>query len=170
MNGTSLVRLHESQLKSSVCVCLRDCRVGHWALLFYRRAKGGETGESLKLRNPFELSTVLFFGGTLAVILPLAKLATDYLGAGGLFALAALTGLVDVDPIVLSASRLAGGSIDASNAVLAILIAAGANILGKSIIAVSAGGIRFGLPLAVSGAIAFLVSLAVWLFIRTVML
>jgi len=146
------------------------CTLGASSFFFYRHHAEIAEGDRLKLQNPFELSTVLFFGATLALVLPLARLASDYLGAVGLFGLAALTGLVDVDPIVLSTARLANGSIELSNASLAILIAAGANIVGKSIIAASAGGLKFAWPLAAAGAAAFLSSgvtvLAVSTFLR----
>jgi uncharacterized membrane protein (DUF4010 family) len=60
---------------------------------------------------------------------------------------------------MLSAARLADNSISLSTAATTILIAATANIVGKSAIAISAGGLRFGLPLAGAGIVALIVGL-----------
>jgi uncharacterized membrane protein (DUF4010 family) len=136
------------------------------SFFFYRRVNFEAGSDGLKLNNPFELSTVLLFGGALALVLPASKLITDYFGAGGLFAFAALSGLVDVDPIVLSAARLAGDSVAISDVALAILIAGAANIVGKSLVAISAGGTGFGARLAVVGVIAFVASFLVWIAAR----
>jgi uncharacterized membrane protein (DUF4010 family) len=136
------------------------------SLYFYRTAKVKSDGDGLKLRNPFELQTVLLFGGALALVLPASKLVTDYFGAGGLFAFAALSGLVDVDPIVLSAARLAGESLSLMNVALAIFIAGAANIVGKSVVAISVGGSRFGGRLAAMGGLAFAAGFIVWIVAR----
>jgi uncharacterized membrane protein (DUF4010 family) len=130
--------------------------------IFSRNQTASSKTDGLGLRNPFELTTVLFFGGALALVLPAAKFVSDYFGASGLMALAALSGLVDVDPIMLSVSRLAGDGIAVPNAALAILTAAAANMIGKTIIALSVGGVRFGLPLAVSGTSALFFGFTLW--------
>jgi uncharacterized membrane protein (DUF4010 family) len=61
----------------------------------------------------------------------IAKLA----GIGGhqmeLLPLAAVSGLVDVDPITLAAARMSGGAITASYAATTILVAAAANLMFK---------------------------------------
>lgn len=132
------------------------------AAFFYRRDGSRPDGEAMKLRNPFELSTVLIFGGLLALVLPASKAISEYFGAAGLFTFAAISGLVDVDPIMLSAAQLGGDTITLAHAALAIMIAATANIIGKSIIAVSVGGGRFGIPLAFAGVLALLVGVCVW--------
>jgi len=133
------------------------------ALSFLARDGDRQDGRSLKLANPFELKTVLVFGLLLALVLPLSKIISEEFGAGGLFAFAAVSGFVDVDPIVLSAARLAGDSVTVAHAAFAILIAATANIIAKSVIAISAGGLRFGSPLALAGVTALGVGLGVWL-------
>jgi uncharacterized membrane protein (DUF4010 family) len=129
------------------------------ALFFYRRHETNVENDDLRLRNPFELSTVFLFGGILAIVLPAAELIGEYFGAAGLYTFAAVSGLVDVDAIMLSAARLADNSISLSTAATTILIAATANIVGKSAIAISAGGLRFGLPLAGAGIVALIVGL-----------
>ncbi len=57
-------------------------------------------------RNPTQLRTALGFGAIYAVILLLAAWANDLLGSRGLMALAAVSGLTDVDAITLSSMRL----------------------------------------------------------------
>jgi len=81
-------------------------------------------------------------------------------GAAGIFALAAISGLVDVDAITLSQARSAseGGSL--SIAAAAILIALASNAVQRALMAWSIGarpfavrfGIVSGLALAAGGA------------------
>ena len=99
-------------------------------------------------------------------MLPASKAISEYFGAVGLFTFAAISGLVDVDPIMLSAAQLGGDTITLAHAALAIMIAATANIIGKSIIAISVGSARFGVPLAGAGVIALLVGVGIWWMAR----
>ena len=62
----------------------------------------------------------------------------------GLFALGGASGLLDVDPITLSMARLAGNGVTLRVAVTTILIAAAANALAKSTLAIAFGGKRLG--------------------------
>jgi uncharacterized membrane protein (DUF4010 family) len=65
--------------------------------------------------NPLDLATALRFGFLLAVIMVLAHGATMWLGNSGLYLLAAVDGLLDVDAISLSAASMAAtGENDAS--------------------------------------------------------
>jgi uncharacterized membrane protein (DUF4010 family) len=131
--------------------------------MFFARGGGSAEGKRFSLSNPFELKTVFVFGFILALVLAASKILIEQFGAGGLFAFAAISGLVDVDPIVLSSARLAGDSVTTAHAAFAILIAATANIVAKSLIAVSAGGLRFGIPLGLAGIAALALGLCVWL-------
>jgi uncharacterized membrane protein (DUF4010 family) len=136
------------------------------AVVFYRSAKIAADSDGLKLSNPFELPTVLLFGVALAIVLPASKFVSEILGAAGLFVFAAASGAVDVDPIVLSAARLAGDSVTNSDAAIAILIAGAANILAKAVVAISVGGAQFGKRLAISGSLSFVVGLTIIMVVR----
>ncbi len=122
------------------------------AALAYRAA-GKAGAQGLTLQDPFELPLLLRFTGLLAAIMLLAKLFSS--GRAGLFALGGVSGLLDVDPITLSMARLAGTGITPMLAASTILIAAAANALAKSVLAVAFGGPRLGIALSGSALLAF---------------
>ncbi len=115
-------------------------QAGCGALLAWRA--GGDAGENapLTLRNPLDLAAVLKFGALLAAIMALANGAAAWAGAAGAYALAAISGIVDVDAISLSMARLAPGALDAASAIIAILIAVAVNTIAKVAMASSTGG------------------------------
>jgi uncharacterized membrane protein (DUF4010 family) len=83
-------------------------------------------------RNPAELGTALRFAAFYALVLLGSAWLSDIAGAGGLFATAAVSGMVDIDPIVLSALNLFGGErLFAHHAVAAIALAYAANVVFK---------------------------------------
>ena len=83
-------------------------------------------------RNPAELGTALRFAGFYALVLFASAWLSDLAGSGGLFATAMLSGLVDIDPIVLSALNLFGGArLSPHQAVAAIAVAYAANVIFK---------------------------------------
>jgi uncharacterized membrane protein (DUF4010 family) len=92
-------------------------------------------------RNPTQLRTALGFGAIYAVILLLAAWANDLLGSRGLLALAAVSGLTDVDAITLSSLRLLdNGALSEVTALSAVGAAIAANLVFKAVVAASAGG------------------------------
>jgi uncharacterized membrane protein (DUF4010 family) len=112
------------------------------ALLVGGRAQqaAGQASD-LMMRNPFEIGEVLRFGGLLAVVMAAVALARHAYGDGGLFGVAALSGLADVDALTLSAARL---EVPLTVAADAILIAIAVNTLAKTAYASYAGGPRIG--------------------------
>jgi uncharacterized membrane protein (DUF4010 family) len=95
----------------------------------------------LVMRNPFEISEVLRFGALLAVVMAAVTLARQAYGDGGLFGVAAMSGLADVDALTLSAARL---DVPLTVAADAILIAIAVNTLAKTAYAGYTGGARIG--------------------------
>jgi uncharacterized membrane protein (DUF4010 family) len=92
-------------------------------------------------RNPTQLRTALGFGAIYAVILLLAAWAIDLLGSRGLLALAAVSGLTDVDAITLSSLQLLdNGALSQGTALTAVGIAVASNLIFKAGVAASAGG------------------------------
>jgi uncharacterized membrane protein (DUF4010 family) len=128
--------------------------LGLAAVYFHHHAGAKKTPTGRLFENPLDLRFVLQFGALLAVIIVAMKLLRGTFGDAGLFALAGLSGLVDVDPITLSSARLAGGSITVATAAEAILLAGAANIVTKMAAAIVLGGFRFGWKLAVAGVLA----------------
>jgi uncharacterized membrane protein (DUF4010 family) len=96
----------------------------------------GGLGRWPESKNPLELGVACLFAVLFVAILVLTQLARANLGQSGLYALAALLGLTDVDPFVLSVAqndlatpiRMAGAAIAiaaASNNVIKALYAYG---------------------------------------------
>jgi uncharacterized membrane protein (DUF4010 family) len=104
------------------------------------------TAEStgLQIKSPFDLGKVLQLAGLIAVIMLVAKLMTDQASAAGLYLLAAVSGIADVDALTLSMARFAGTQIGLNEAANAILIAAGVNTVSKAAMAATVGGARLG--------------------------
>ena len=118
----------------------------------------------LALKNPFELRVVLEFGALLALIMALSTLLAAWAGSKGAIALAAVSGLVDVDAISLSLARLSPGALSADSAAIAILVAVVANSVAKVVLGSTAGGLRFGKLLAAALAATLAVAaLGLWL-------
>ena len=106
-------------------------------LLIGRDAHNGEPkADDLVHKNPFLLSEVLRFGAILGVVMLAAGIANSLWGSGGLMAVAAISGLADVDAMTLSVANM--GPATAAG-VAAILVTIGVNTIAKSIYAWIAG-------------------------------
>jgi uncharacterized membrane protein (DUF4010 family) len=112
------------------------------------RGRAPKKGEEAQEMAPFDLGTVLGFGALLAVVGWLTEAGKVWFGAAGVYGVAALSGLVDVDAIVVSLARLHGGAGDASVAMLGMALAALTNMISKSVMAWVAGGAAFGRRIA----------------------
>ena len=83
-------------------------------------------------QNPSELKSALFFGLLYAVVLLAVAAGRNHSGSGGLYIIAALSGLTDMDAISLSTARLvATGRVDADNGWRLILAGFLANMVFK---------------------------------------
>lgn len=95
-----------------------------------------------EIKNPTEIKTSLTFGLIYASVLFLSAWLSDQIGSAGLYGVALISGLTDVDAITLSSLQLFTlGKIQASQAVTAIVLALNANLLFK-----------FGMVFVVGGA------------------
>lgn len=93
--------------------------------------------------NPSQIRSALFFAGMYSVVLLAIAAAKKYLGDAGLYAVAGLSGLTDMDAITLSTARMADrGEISPVLAGKLIIVAAMANLVFKAGIAASLGGAR----------------------------
>jgi uncharacterized membrane protein (DUF4010 family) len=128
--------------------------------LIQRGSEGASHGKTVTLANPFDLDTVLKFGTLLMAVSVFAKIATSAAGDFGAYAIAALSGIADVDAITLSMSRLGGGPLTVNVAALAIAIALAVNTGAKAALGWSAGGPEVGKRLAVISAAAVATGLA----------
>lgn len=114
----------------------------------WRRRNGRDvSADGVEPVAPFDLGTALGFGGFLAVMAVLVPAAKQWLGAPGIYALAALSGLADVDATVISVSRLHGaGGLSEATTVLAVGLTTIANMGTKAAIAWTTGGVAVGWP------------------------
>jgi uncharacterized membrane protein (DUF4010 family) len=110
------------------------------AFLLWKNARGFRTNEEIILKNPFQLGMALKFGAFLVLIMLLSKLLKFYFGDMGTYFLAATSGLVDVDPIIISMSQMSHKELEVSVATRAILIAVSVNSGIKSIFSWVIGG------------------------------
>jgi uncharacterized membrane protein (DUF4010 family) len=102
------------------------------AAFFMRRSAAGEAPPIPQSRNPAEMGSALRFGALYAVVLLVSAWLSDVLGDHGLFAAALASGLVDIDPITLSALNLfADGRLPTLSTVTAIGLAYLANVTFK---------------------------------------
>jgi uncharacterized membrane protein (DUF4010 family) len=102
-------------------------------IVFLRQSAGHKArdAEDVPLRHPFSLSSAIRFALFFAVILLLVAAVRKFLPPSGVYLVAGLAGLTDVDAITLSMARMArdgGGDLLAERA---IIIAAVANTLVK---------------------------------------
>jgi uncharacterized membrane protein (DUF4010 family) len=91
--------------------------------------------------DPTHLRAALVFGVLYGVIVFVTAAAKEHLGEAGLYAVAAVSGLTDIDAITLSLANLAdAGRVDPATAWRAILLAALSNLVFKGVLAVALGG------------------------------
>lgn len=88
----------------------------------------------IELKNPFQIKTALQFGFLLGLILLLSEAMKDWFGDSGIYMLSVVSGLMDVDAITLSLSRMAKDSISETVAVMGIVLASAVNTLVKGFI------------------------------------
>lgn len=128
------------------------------------RARGQKIG-GLEQSNPTELKSALIFTGLFALVLLATAAAKSHFGDRGLYPVAVLSGLTDMDAITLSSAEMAHeGRIDPVTTARVIVIASLANILFKGIMVAALGsrklavtiGVLFGLALAAGGALLWL--------------
>ena len=94
---------------------------------------------------PFDLGTALGFGVLLAVMSVLVPAAKQWLDTSGLYVLSAVSGLADVDAILISLARLHGaGGLSTGATVTALGLATLANMVAKVGIAWTTGGAQVG--------------------------
>jgi uncharacterized membrane protein (DUF4010 family) len=86
-------------------------------------------------KNPLEFRAAFLFGILFLSMVIVTHYALVYLGKAGLYSLATVMGVVDVDPFILGITQSTGGSTPVLLAAAAILIAAASNNLVKGIYA-----------------------------------
>jgi len=127
------------------------------AACYGRLRRGRSTGAAFaQPRNPLELSAAFIFAVMFVVVSLGSTWAKARFGHAGVYSLAAIVGVTDIDPFVLSLAQGGVQGMAATAMTVAILIAAASNNLLKAAYAVVFAGRRNSLP-----AFAALVLLAV---------
>ena len=102
-------------------------------------ARKAKDAEAVPLRNPFSLGSAVRFALFFAVILLVVAAVRKYLPPSGVYLVAGLAGLTDVDAITLSMARMARGGGGEELAARAVTIAAVSNTLIKGGMVVALG-------------------------------
>jgi uncharacterized membrane protein (DUF4010 family) len=109
--------------------------------LAWRRLDNQFSAPKLEMGNPTEIRAALGFGLLYAAVLFAAAWLSDLVGSQGVYAVALVSGLTDVDAITLSSLRLFNlGNLQIDQTANAILLAVLANITFKSGLAAVIGG------------------------------
>lgn len=96
---------------------------------FFKKEDAGKMPEQ---ENPAQLKTALVFGAIYAIVIVATSAAKDHFGNSGLYIVAIISGLTDVDAITLSTSRLMNDEvINLQTGWKVIMIAALSNIAFK---------------------------------------
>jgi uncharacterized membrane protein (DUF4010 family) len=130
-------------------------------ILQYRLIAQQTTRSALKLTNPLALGTAFGFALLLAVMFIAVPFVESWGGSFGLFLLAALSGMTDVDAISLSlAGRADASGVVVENLVDAIVIAAASNSLFKAGLAwITSAGVLRATALVLAGSALLTLSL-----------
>ena len=100
--------------------------------VFLLRKQDGDPGDAPELKNPFRLTPALVFGLFFALVLIATKWLNTEFGSAGVYVAALNSGLVDVDAVTLSLSRLESeGALTETVATSGILIVSASNFVFK---------------------------------------
>ena len=116
--------------------------------------------------NPFQLKTALTFGLLLVIIMFLVYLGKTYFGRFGIYAIAFISGMTEVDAITLSLSALPMNELAYETAMNAIILATIANtvVKGLFVIFISHRSLKKNISIVVS--IFLLICIAYFIFNR----
>ncbi len=139
--------------------------VTYLPLVLYRLGKtSGSLGTSSTLQKPLELKTALTFGAILTAVMLLSVVLRETYGDAGLMILAAVSGMADIDAMMLSLIGMTDNDLSSRLFVMALVITAASNSLVKGLMSGLIGGqqlfTRATLPLLLAGVAGVL---AVWI-------
>jgi len=115
-----------------------------WLWTRWPDAKTGPVAREFEPKNPLEIRAALLFAMLFLAMMVITNLAVTWLGQGGVYALAALMGVTDVDPFIMGMTQAGGSTTSVTVAAAAILIAAASNNLIKGLYAYSLSDRRTG--------------------------
>ncbi len=137
-----------------------------WIALQYQ--KNNIPATTLELKNPLQLDSAAIYGIVLSILFLVVHFIETYFGTAGVYALAATSGIADVDAISITLAKSAipvGDKLTLQIAANGILIAVFANTIVKAIISQIIGGWRLAKWSGSILLLAFLAGIAIHLVI-----
>ena len=114
--------------------------------------------------NPLQLGTALIFASLLIIISVVSQYVQATLGANGVLALAAVVGITDIDPFVISLAQSGANAIGLGTASAAIMIASSSNNVLKAVYTAAFSRRREAMiPISALAALSALGLVAAWL-------
>ena len=135
--------LHILAVPLLVLACIAGITGWLWSHL--QKERPAETGTEVQPRNPLEMRSAILFAGLFLAVLVISRLVIAYFGNTGVYGLASLTGLIDVDAFILGMTQSAGTVTSGSLAAKSILIAIASNNVAKGFYAYAFADRRTGL-------------------------
>ncbi len=111
--------------------------------IVYRYQRNEKFSAEIKLKNPLQLTTAAFYGVALSILFLIVHLIENYFGTAGIYTLAALSGIADVDAISITLAKTSepvSDNLTMNVAANGILIAVLVNTVVKAIISQVIGG------------------------------
>lgn len=134
--------------------------------LFWRHPSLANMTTTSVLKNPLELKPALSFGLILVLVMLLSVFLQKQFGNAGVLTLAAVSGIADVDAILLSLIHMSYDGLDLHIVVMGAVIAAAMNSLLKGMMSMAIGGNQLGvkvfIPLLASAIVGVMTT---WLLI-----
>ncbi len=130
-----------------------------WQYRFGRRPQEASKPAALQLTasgNPLELGAAAVFAALFVAVSVVSAVAKSQFGISGIYGLAAIVGVTDIDPFVLNLAQGGVAGVAETQLAVAILIAASSNNILKAVYAAAFAGGK-----ATAGSAAALVLLAV---------
>ncbi len=106
-------------------------------------ARRAEAAAASTPPNPLELGAALIFAMLFIIVSIASSWAVERFGTAGIYVLAVIVGVSDIDPFVLSLAQHGAGQVSSVTGVVAILLATSSNNLLKAVYVVVYSGGRF---------------------------
>lgn len=145
-----LLRIFNLNLANRLMISFLVLAIAGIAAGFLISLRGNSTVDSPEIKptppteNPLELKAAFGFALLFVMIAIVTHYTIQYLGKSGVYTLAAIMGITDVDPFILGLTQSAGHSIPLSVASISILIAAASNNAVKGLYALIFGDRKIG--------------------------
>jgi uncharacterized membrane protein (DUF4010 family) len=117
---------------------------GGWAWAIIPDGGASSTQAGYATKNPLELTTAFSLAIVFAAVVVATNYALDHLGSGGIYGMAAITGLAPVDPFIMGLTQTAGKMTPLGLAAGGVVVAAASNNLAKAVIARVVGDPKTG--------------------------